>query len=330
MRGSGEETDMSINARIGTACAVAALLSLGAPALAQDGTLIRTGGTPNYGPVVPVIVAEELGLFEAAGIRVEFTGYQGGAAGMEALAAGEADIINFFPPGLTLAMQRGVQAQIVGAGTLTPRGWMIMTAADSDISTPEDLVGGTIGITANGSTTDFFALWLAEQAGGTITRVPVGGGGLIPNLLAGNVDAIVAYPPLSYQVGQAGDGKVLVDLGEAMEPNLPDVWIASQRIIDTNPEAVRAFLVGLYSAVAYMQDNREWTIEFLMRHNGFSREIAEEEFDNTIAGLSNDGMIEADWVAASLQLGHLAGLEGLPEPEEIFVDTFFPVQTIAP
>ncbi len=321
---------MTFRAHLSGVCATLALFAVCSPALAQDDVLVRVGGTPNYGPVLPVIAAEALGLFEAAGVDVEFTGYQGGAAGMEALAAGEADVINYFPPGLALAMDRGVAAKIVGAGTLTPRGWKIMTAADSEISKIEDLVGGTIGVTANGSTTDFFALWVAEQAGGEITRVPVGGGGLISNLLAGNVDAIVAYPPLSYQIGQSGDGAVLVDLGEAMEPNLPDVWIASQEIIDEHPDAVQNFLVGMYSAVAYMQANREWTVEFLMERNGFEREIAEEEYDNTILGLSKDGAIEENWVSSSLELGTLAGLEGLPAARDIFVDTFIPVTTITP
>ena len=311
-------------------CVTLAMFATCGPALAQSDVVVRVGGTPNYGPVLPVIAAEALGLFEAAGVNVEFTGYQGGAAGMEALAAGEADVINYFPPGLALAMDRGVAAKIVGAGTLTPRGWRIMTAVDSEISKPEDLVGGTIGVTANGSTTDFFALWLADQAGGTITRVPVGGAGLISNLLAGNVDAIVAYPPLSYQIGQSGDGAILVDLGEAMEPNLPDVWIASQDIIDDHPDAVQNFLVGMYSAVVYMQENREWTIEFLMERNGFERAIAEEEYDNTILGLSSDGAIEEDWVASSLKLGSLAGLSDLPAARDIFVETFVPATTITP
>ena len=32
------------------------------------------------------------------------------------------------------------------------------------------------------------------------TRVPLGGGGLVPNLLTGNIDATVLYSPLTYKV----------------------------------------------------------------------------------------------------------------------------------
>ncbi len=83
-----------LSRRAALACGAAALgaaATLSAPALAQQGRPVRIGGTPNYGPVLPVNAALRLGLFEKAGVRAEFTGYSGGSASMEALAAGEAD-----------------------------------------------------------------------------------------------------------------------------------------------------------------------------------------------------------------------------------------------
>lgn len=144
-----------------------AAVGLGA---ANADEVVRIGGVGNYGPVLPVIAAQELKLFEKAGVTVEFTNFRGGSASMEGLAAGEVDLINFFPPGHALAQRRGVKATIVSAGTLTPRGWHIVVAQDSDIDSLEDLAGKKIGVTSNGSTTDFFALWVADQAGSEISR----------------------------------------------------------------------------------------------------------------------------------------------------------------
>lgn len=318
----------------GAALSAAAGLTLAAglqaaPAAAQD-AVIRIGGVANYGPVIPVMVAQELGLFEKAGVAVEFTNYNGGAASMEGLAAGEADLINYFPPGLALAKRGGVDARIVGAGTLTPRGWHLMVAPDSDITEMADLDGKRVGITANGSTTDFFALWAADEAGAEIVRVPLGGAGLVPNLLSNNVDAIVAYPPLSYSLLLSEEGRSVVHFGEAMDPNLPDVWAASQEVIDNEPEALQKALVGLYSAIVYMQDNPDWTIDFIEQQTGMDRAVAEAEYENTIRGLSADGHFEHDWVAASLSLGALAGLSDLPAPEDMYADGFAPVTTIEP
>ena len=151
---------------------ITALLSNSAGA--QDA--VRIGGTGNYGPVLPVAAAQELKLFDKVGVKVVFTNFAGGSASMEGLAAGEVDLINFFPPGLALAKRSGVKATIVSAGTVTPRGWHLMVGKNSTAKSAKDLVGKKVGITANGSTTDFFALWAANEAGGTITRVPARGG----------------------------------------------------------------------------------------------------------------------------------------------------------
>ena len=311
------------------ALALAIFATAGFGVAHADG-VVRIGGVANYGPVLPVIAAQELKLFEKAGVKVEFTNFNGGSASMEGLAAGEVDLINFFPPGHALAKRRGVKATIVSAGTLTPRGWHIVVGKDSKVSAMKDLAGKKIGVTSNGSTTDFFALWVADQAKGEMTRVPLGGAGLVPNLLSGNVDAIVAYPPLSYKVVGAGDGKSLVHLGEAMTPNLPDVWIASDKLIETNPEGLEKALVGLYSAIVYMQKNPEWAIDFIAKKTGLPKEIATEEYNNTFKGLSPDGNLKGAWVEESLKLGKLAGLDDLPPASTMFTDRFVPVKTITP
>lgn len=305
---------------------ITALLSSSAGA--QDA--VRIGGTGNYGPVLPVAAAQELKLFDKVGVKVVFTNFAGGSASMEGLAAGEVDLINFFPPGLALAKRSGVKATIVSAGTVTPRGWHLMVGKNSTAKSVKDLVGKKVGITSNGSTTDFFALWAANEAGGTITRVPLGGAGLVPNLLSGNVDAIVAYPPLSYTVLQSGDGRSLIHFGEAMKPNLPDVWIASDAIIQKNPEGLRKALVGLYSAIVYMQKNPEWAIEFISKKTGLAKNIATEEYNNTIKGLSPDGMFTEAWVVESLKLATLAGMKDVPAASSMFTDKFVPVKTVAP
>jgi NitT/TauT family transport system substrate-binding protein len=309
---------------------VAALnLGFGSGPTAADSGVVRVGGVGNYGPVLPLIAGQKLGLFKKLGVKMEFTNYRGGAAAMEGMAAGEADMINFFPPGLALATKRGVKATIVSAGTLTPRGWHIMVKADSPINTVKDLAGKQIGVTANGSTTDFFARWTAKQSGGDMTRVPLGGAGLVPNLLSGNVDAIVAYPPLSYKIGISGDGKTVVDLGKAMSTNLPDVWVATDEIIAKNPEGVDKVLIGLFSAIRYMKENREWAIDFIHNKTGLPVEVATKEYEQTILGLSDDGNLKAEWVDASLRLGKLAGLT-VPPANEMFTSQFVPVKTITP
>jgi NitT/TauT family transport system substrate-binding protein len=315
------------SALVAAGAGILASAPLSRPAVAQN-TLLRVGGTPNYGPVLPVHAANALGLFKKQGLTVEFTGFSGGSAAMEAVAAGEADLVNYFPPGVALAKQRGVAATIIAAGTLTPRGWKIMAKKDSSLSSVKDLARKKIGVSANGSTTDFFALWAGQQAGSMVSRIPLGGGGMIPGLLSGNVDAIVAYPPLSYQLESSGDGKVVVDLGTAMQPNLPDVWVAADKVLEQRGEAIQKALVAIFSAIRHMKREPEWTTRFIQEQSKFAPEVAKLEYENTIKGLSDDGTIKEEWVENSLALARLAGMQELPPAKTMFSTRFFPVAPI--
>ncbi|MFC3125508.1 ABC transporter substrate-binding protein [Pseudoroseomonas globiformis] len=310
---------------VGAGAGFLASTGLARPAFAQ-GAKLRVGGTPNYGPVLPVHAANALGLFKKQGLTVEFTGFAGGSAAMEAIAAGEADLVNYFPPGVALAKQRGVAATIIAAGTLTPRGWKIMAKKDSPLTSIKDLARKKIGVSSNGSTTDFFALWAGQQAGGLVSRIPLGGGGMIPGLLAGNVDAIVAYPPLSYQLETSGDGKVVVDLGTAMEPNLPDVWVAPDKLLQSRAEDIQKALVAIYSAIRHMKQNPDWTTRFIEEHSRFPPAVAKLEYENTIKNLSDDGAIEEGWVENSLGLARLAGLRDLPTAKDLVSTRFLPIK----
>src|SRR3546814_12268494 len=104
-----------------------------------------------------------------------------------------------------------------------------------------------------------------------------------------------------------GDGRILLDLGEAMEPNLPDVWIASDEAIEENPEAVKRALVALYSAVQYMTANPAWTVKFIQARPKSGAELARKELENTIMGLSDDGALQPKWAPSCSPLDTHAG-----------------------
>ena len=86
------------------------LLVLACASAARAQTTVKIGlAVPNYGPFAPVYAADELGYYKENGVAAEITAYRGGPAAQEALAAGAADIINFFPPGVALAVKKGIK-----------------------------------------------------------------------------------------------------------------------------------------------------------------------------------------------------------------------------
>jgi ABC-type nitrate/sulfonate/bicarbonate transport system substrate-binding protein len=69
--------------------------------------------------------------------------------------------------------------------------------------------------------------------------VPVGGGGLVPNLQAGNVDAAVVYSPLSFQIAKSGEARTILDYAKDVPPSLTSGWIATDKYAQQKPRPCR-------------------------------------------------------------------------------------------
>ncbi|MBL3558992.1 MULTISPECIES: ABC transporter substrate-binding protein [Marinobacter] len=277
---------------------------------------------PNFGPYAAVYVADDLGYYADEGVDVQITAFRGGSAAQQALASAAMDIINYFPPGAAVAIERGVKQKVVAVGAARPDGWHMMVKSGSSIEKPEDLDGRRVGITGKNSTTDYYALWVADQYGIEIETVPVGGAGMIPALLSDQVDAISAFSPLTYRLIVSGDGRSLVDYAKDMPPTLPDVWVASQDMIDDRPEQVEGVLRAMYRATRYMQKNRDYSIDFLRKFTGEEDpEVLRLEYEVGIMNRATRANIEPEWLKASLGLAGDSG-SGTLSPDEVYTDQF--------
>ena len=290
---------------------------------------VRVGlAVPGYTPYAPVYAAEELGYYKAKGLDVELTIFRGGPAAQQALAAKAADIINFFPPGVALAVKKGVKEKIVAAGgALTPHGWHLLVRKDSPLKSVKDLNGKKIGVTAKGATTDFYALWAANSGGGKSMSIPLGGRGILPALKSGQIDAAVLWPNLTYRLIQGGEYRSLVNFGTAMQPNLPEVWVASQEMIDSKPAIVKAFLEAVMKATKHMQDNRDFGVKFIQKYTKEKDEkIAARAFEAITKNSTTDGQMDGATLKRSLGLAALGGVTDMPPVDQIFTTKFLPIK----
>ncbi|MBA7466845.1 putative aliphatic sulfonates-binding protein [subsurface metagenome] len=308
---------------------LAAVTLLATPALAQE--TIRVGlPTKTYWPTTVAETAVRQKLFEKEGIKAELTIYRSGAETFEGMAAGAADII-LDPPSLVSAgRKKGVMSRIVANATMGNFGWQLMVPTKSTLDV-KDLNGKKVAITAAGSGSDILALWTIQDQKIDFTRVPVGGGGLVPNLLAGNVDAAVVYSPLSFQIAKSGEAKTILDYAKAVPPNLTSGWIVLDKFAAEKPALVQKAVNALYGAVAFMRANKEATVKLIADLYEMPAEIAALEYENTIMKLETDGNMAApnvtDAVQLSLDLAKLGGLKDIVPPAEVISTQFKPVPT---
>jgi ABC-type nitrate/sulfonate/bicarbonate transport system substrate-binding protein len=307
--------------------AISALLTVSA----APAETIRVGlPTKTFWPTTVAETAVRQKLFEKEGLTAELTIFRSGAETFEGMAAGAADII-LDPPSLVSAgRKKGVMSKIVAGATMGNFGWQLMVPAKSTIDV-KDLNGKKVAITAAGSGSDLLALWTIQDRKIDFTRVPVGGGGLVPNLLAGNVDAAVVYSPLSFQIRKSGEARTLIDYATAVPPNLTAGWIVLDKFAAEKPQVVQKALNALYGAVAFMRANREATVKLIADLYEMPPEIAALEYENTIMKLETDGSMAApnvkDAVQLSMDLAKLGGLKDIAPTVDLYSTQFKPVPT---
>lgn len=319
---------MDLSRRHAVALSIVGMLL--APAAAQSET-IRVGlPTKTYWPTTVAETAVRQKLFEKEGLTPELTIYRSGAETFEGMAAGAADII-LDPPSLVSAgRKKGVMSKIVANASMGNFGWQLMVPVKSTLNV-KDLNGKKVAITAAGSGSDLLALWTIQDKKIDFTRVPVGGGGLVPNLLAGNVDAAVVYSPLSFQILKSGEARTILDYSVAVPANLTAGWIVLDKLAAEKPQLVQKALNALYGAIAFMRANREATIKLIADLYEIPPEIAALEYENTILKLETDGDMSGpkikDAVQLSMDLAKLGGLKDIAPTEELYSTAFKPVPT---
>ena len=310
-----------------------ALLAAGlvSPAVAAGTDTIRIGlPTKTYWPTTIAETASRQKLFDREGIKAELTVYRGGAECFEAIAAGAADII-IDPPSLVSAGRtKGVMTKIVANASMGYFGWQLMVPAKST-ATVKDLAGKKVAITSAGSGSDLLALWTMQDQKIDFTRVPVGGGGLVPNLLAGNVDAAVVYSPLSFQIAKAGQARTILDYATAVPPNLTGGWIVPDKLAQSNPQLVQKAVNAIYGAVSFVRSHKAETVKLIAELYEIPDDIAADEYENTILKLETNGDMSLPTikpaVQVSLDLAKLGGQKDIVPAEDVFSTQFKPVPT---
>ena len=308
------------------ACAVLATLGT-SPSLFADEVVRIALPTKTYYPTIISETAVRQKLFDKEGLKADLTVYRGGAEAFEAVAAGAADVTVGSAAIIAAGIRKGVKTKAFAGTALGYYGWYLMVKTDSKIQNVTELEGKKVGITSAGSASDLLAQWAMTDKKVNFTRVPLGGGGLVPNLLSGNVDAVVLYSPLTFKVMQDKTARSLIDFGAAVPEHLTGVWLASDKLIAEKPALIQKTANALFGAMASLRADRADAIKLISEIDEISPAIAEAELDGNILKLSTTGEITQAWMEKSLDMAHLVGMTDLAPVGETFTTAFKPVPT---
>lgn len=229
---------------------------------------IGVGGQPLLA-YLPTTLAQELGCYEQNGITADIQDLQAGSKALQAMIGGSTEVTSGYYDH-TVQMAAKNQDVTAFVNMLRYPALVLAVAPDAagEISSIEDLQGKSVGVTAPGSSTDFFLKHLLTQAGLPADAAAVQAVGADATAVAameqGQVDAAVMLDPAFSQLEKrAGEVTVLSDTRtiEGVEEAYGTdtypaaVLYAKQDWIDDNTETAQALADSITCALDYIGEH---------------------------------------------------------------------------
>ena len=193
-----------------------ALLLISAPASAQTRVTIAVGGGACL-CYLPTVLANQLGEYDKAGLKVDLVDLKGGSDALKAVLGGSADVVSgYFDHCVNLAAKKQELQSFVVYDRYPGEVLVVSPTHTADIKSIKDLAGKKVGVSAPGSSTDFFLKFLLKKNGIDPASVAVIGVGLGATAVAameqGQIDAAVMLDPsVTVLQGSHPDLRILSD-----------------------------------------------------------------------------------------------------------------------
>jgi len=195
---------------------LAAVMLWGGVALAQSKVTLAIGGASCL-CYLPTMLAHQLGEFKKAGVDVEVVQFKGGSESLKAVIGGSADVVSgYFDHCVNLAAKGQHLQAFVVYDRFPGFALVVSPKHNADVKSIRDLAGKKIGVSAPGSSTDFFLKYMLSKNGVDPNSVGVIGVGLGASAIAameqGEIDAaIMLDPAVTVLAGKYKDLKILSD-----------------------------------------------------------------------------------------------------------------------
>src|SRR5580698_7988719 len=185
-------------------------------AAAQSKVTIAVGGGACL-CYLPTVLAKQLGEFDKVGLSVELVDLKGGSDALKAVIGGSADVVSgYFDHCVNLAAKKQELQAFVVYDRYPGLVLVVAPSHNGEIKSIKDLAGKKVGVSAPGSSTDFFLKYLLKKNGLDPAGTSVIGVGLGATAVAameqGQIDAAVMLDPsVTVLQGSHPDLRILSD-----------------------------------------------------------------------------------------------------------------------
>ena len=256
---------------------------------------------------LPTVLAQQLGEYQKAGVEVELVNFKGGSQALTAVLGGSADVVSgYYDHCVNLAAKNQAMQAFVVYDRYPGLVLVVSPKHAGKINSIKDLAGKKVGVSAPGSSTDFFLKYLLRKNGVDANSVAVIGIGLDATAVAaqeqGMVEAAVMLDPaVTLLQGKYKETKILSDTrtqhdtlevfgGEYPGGSLYTRadWIAK------NPKETQALTIAILATLKWIQTHSPEEIMAKMPPDmvGADKELYLAALKNTIPMYSTTGRMD--------------------------------------
>jgi ABC-type nitrate/sulfonate/bicarbonate transport system substrate-binding protein len=265
---------------------VAFVLGIAAPIFSAEAPQkIRIAYASRSSSAMPQYMALQKGYFKGEGLEVEII-QMNPRLGATAVVNGDVSFATPFTSTFRGVLQ-GFPMKLVFIH-LKKGPYYVMVRPD--IKDVQQLKGKRIGVATIKGTDQLVAEEMLQAKGfnpNLLQAVAIGDGPVrMQALISGAVEAICVAPPHDLMLKKMG----YPALAGPPEVGLPSAgMLTSDRLIKENPQVVRRTLKALLRSHLYILDNRQETIQTLIKWLPQPLDIAEHSYDGELKTLSKDG-----------------------------------------
>jgi NitT/TauT family transport system substrate-binding protein len=226
-------------------------------------TLAVGGKTALY--YLPLTICERLGYFKEQGLDVTINDFRGGAQSLQALVGGSVDVVTGAYEHTIRMQAKGQDIRaVIELGRFPGIVVGLRKEKAASYKSAADLKGAKIGVSAPGSSTNFFVMYLMSKAGLKPADASYIGVGIGPSAVAamkkGEIDALSNLDPMMTKLEQDGDIKIIADSRSEEGTraifggsNPAAVMYVKQDFIDKNPNTVQALVNAFYKTLKWLE-----------------------------------------------------------------------------
>lgn len=215
----------------------------------------------------PIMVAEQIGAFNAQGLDVQIIPPSDPALPPRLVAAKQADLAITYQPQIHFFADQGLPLVRVGTLINTPLNTVI--SLDKSIKTPADLNGKTVGYSVSGIEQATLATMLKhDNLNANAVKLINVNFQLTSALLTGKVDAVIGgYRNIeALEITLQGKDPVVLNVEDYGVPTYDELIIVANRDAVAEPK-IKKFLIALEKGAAYLRAHPEesWKV-FARQH----------------------------------------------------------------